>query len=84
MSQYEKLMLKILIGNQDSNISFSELQKMLNLLGFECRIKGDHFIYTRNDIPEILNIQPKGNKAKAYQVRQVRTIILKYKLGGDA
>lgn len=82
MSQYEKLMLKILLGNQDSSIGFSELQKVLDVLGFQCRIKGDHFIYTKNGIPEILNIQPKGNKAKAYQVKQVRNIIIKYKLGG--
>lgn len=82
MSQYEKMMLKILLGNQDSSISFSELQKILDVLGFQCRIKGDHFIYTKNGIPEILNIQPKGNKAKAYQVKQVRNIIIKYKLGG--
>ena len=72
MSQYEKTLLKILLGNQDSNINFSELQKILDILGFDCRIKGDHFIYTKDDIPEILNIQPKGNKAKAYQVKQVR------------
>ena len=82
MSQYEKMMLKILLGNQDSSISFSELQKVLDVLGFQCRIKGDHFIYTKNGVAEILNIQPKGNKAKAYQVKQVRNIIIKYKLGG--
>lgn len=82
MSQYEKLLLKILLGNQDSSISFVELQKVLDILGFQCRIKGDHFVYTKNGIPEIVNIQPKGNKAKAYQVKQVRNIIIKYKLGG--
>ncbi len=83
MSQYEKMMLKILLGNQDSSISFSELQKVLDVLGFQCRIKGDHFIYTKNGVAEILNIQPRGNKAKAYQVKQVRNIIIKYKLGGS-
>ncbi|MCC8069630.1 MAG: type II toxin-antitoxin system HicA family toxin [Ruminococcus sp.] len=82
MSQYEKLMLKILIGTQDTNINFSEIQKILEILGFNCRIKGDHFIYTKDGIQEILNIQPKGNKAKAYQVKQIRNIIIKYKLGG--
>ena len=82
MSQYEKLLLKILLGNQDSSISFAELQKVLDVLGFQCRIKGDHFVYTKDGIPEIINIQPKGNKAKAYQVKQVRNIIIKYKLGG--
>lgn len=42
MSQYEKLMLRILCGMQDNNIAFSDLQKVLTLLGFVVRIKGDH------------------------------------------
>ena len=83
MSQYEKLLLRILCGTQDSNITFSDLQKVLTILGFVVRIKVDHFIYTRDDIAEIINIQPKGNKAKPYQVKQVRNLILKYQLGGD-
>jgi len=33
------------------------------------------------DIAEKPNIQKSGNKAKPYQVKQVRNIILKYKLG---
>ena len=83
MRQYEKLLLRILCGTQDSNVAFSDLQKVLTILGFVVRIKGDHFIYTRDDIDEIINIQPKGNKAKPYQVKQVRNLILKYQLGGD-
>lgn len=83
MSQYEKLLLRILCGTQDSNVAFSDLQKVLTILGFVVRIKGDHFIYTRDDIDEIINIQPKGNKAKPYQVKQLRNLILKYQLGGD-
>lgn len=83
MSQYEKLLLRILCGTQDSNVAFSDLQKILTLLGFAVRIKGDHFIYTRDDVEEIINIQPKGNKAKPYQVKQVRNLILKYQMGGD-
>ena len=83
MSQYEKLLLSVLSGRRDGNILFRDLQKLLDYLGFSVRIKGDHFIYYQEGIEEILNIQPEGNKAKAYQVRQVRNIILKYKLGGD-
>ena len=82
MSKYEKLFMSIMSGTQDSSISFSDLQKVLTLLGFTVRIKGDHFIYTKDGIEEIINIQPAGNKAKPYQVKQVRNIILKYKLGG--
>jgi len=80
MSTIEKLLLSVMSGRQDSNIKFVDLQKLLNALGFKCRIKGDHFIYWKEDVEEIINIQPTGNKAKAYQVGQVRKLILKYKL----
>jgi hypothetical protein len=53
----------------------------LSDLGFSVRIKGDHHIFYKEGIEEIINLQPlKNGKAKAYQVKQVRTIILKYKL----
>jgi len=83
MSQYEKLLLSILSGARDKSILFADLRAVLDRLGFQCRIKGDHFIYTRDGMEEIINIQPVGNKAKPYQVKQVRNIILKYQLGGD-
>lgn len=82
MSQYEKLLLSILSGTRDKGLLFSDLQAILERLGFQCRIRGDHFIYTRDDVEEIINIQPAGSKAKPYQVKQVRNIILKYQLGG--
>ena len=56
---------------------------MLKYLGFEERIKGSHHIFSRNGVEEILNIQPKKSKAKPYQVKQVRNIILKYRLRGE-
>lgn len=83
MSQYEKLLLSILSGTRDKNLLFSDLQTVLDRLGFQCRIKGDHFIYTKAGVEEIINIQPAGNMAKPYQVKQVREIILKYQLGGS-
>jgi hypothetical protein len=50
-------------------------------LGFSVRIKRDHHIYYREGIEEIINLQPlKDGKAKAYQVKQVRVMIFKYKL----
>lgn len=39
---------------------------------------------TREGVAEILNLQPRGAQAKAYQVKQVRHVILKHKLGGLA
>lgn len=83
MSKYSKLFLQIMSGTQDCNINFGDLQKALTLLGFTVRIKGDHFIYFKDGVDEIINIQPNGNKAKPYQVKQVRNIILKYRLGGN-
>lgn len=67
-------------GKQDKNIKFRDLQKLLTVLGFDCRIKGDHFIYYYKDLPENLNIQPIGNMAKPYQVKQIREYLLKYHL----
>lgn len=80
MPTIEKLMQSILSGTKDSNIKFMDLQKILDILGFYHRVKGDHFIYYKDGIQEIINIQPIGNKAKAYQVKQIRNLILKYKL----
>ena len=80
MGKLENILVAILRGSSDNNITFSDLRFTLESLGFEVRIKGDHFIHTKPCIAEIINIQPTGNKAKAYQVKQVRNLILKYKL----
>ncbi len=81
MAKHEKIFEQILLGAADANIAFSDLRGLLRALGFDERIRGDHHILTREGVAEIINIQPKGSKAKPYQVRQVRTIILRYKLG---
>ncbi|HSV96379.1 MAG TPA: type II toxin-antitoxin system HicA family toxin [Spirochaetota bacterium] len=83
MSQFEKLLNKILTGRHDKNIEFQELCGVLQRLGFSERIKGDHHIYYKDNVVEIINIQPLGSKAKPYQVKQVRNVITKYKLGDD-
>ena len=80
MATVNKIMQSILSGTQDRNIKFIDLQRILYALGFECRIRGDHFIYWKDGIQEIINIQPDGNKAKAYQVKQIRNIIVKYQM----
>ncbi len=83
MSQLDKLLAKILSGTSDSNIPFAQMCQLLRRLGFEERIRGSHHIFTKEGIEEILNLQPKGSQAKAYQVKQVRAVILKYQLGGQ-
>ena len=79
----EKTLQTVLSGRQDKNIRFNDLRNLVLKLRFKERIKGDHFIYKRKDIPERINIQPDGNMAKSYQVRQIRNLIIKYKLGGE-
>lgn len=70
-------------GSSDANINFHDLCGLLKRLGFAERIRGSHHIFTREDVLEILNLQPKNGKAKPYQVKQVRGVILKYRLAGD-
>jgi predicted RNA binding protein YcfA (HicA-like mRNA interferase family) len=81
MNPYNKVLSRILSGASDANISFIEMFKLLTELGYNKRIRGSHHIFSKDDVEEILNLQPKGSKAKPYQVKQVRNIILKYKLG---
>lgn len=80
MGKYEKLITQILSGRSDANILFSELRYLLLKLGFEERVRGSHHIFTKNGVEEILNLQPDGAKAKPYQVKQVRNIVLHYRL----
>ena len=80
MSKQAKLLEKILSGTADANIPFAGLCQLLQRLGFEVRIRGSHHILSKEGVEEILNLQPKGAAAKPYQVRQVRNVILKYRL----
>ena len=80
MGKTTKLLEKILIGKSDQNIRFSELCNLLTSFGFKVRIRGSHYIYFKDGILEIINIQEISGYCKAYQVKQFREIIIKYKL----
>ena len=50
---------------------------LLHALGFDERRRGSHRIFTKQGIPEIINLQPRADRtAKPYQVRQVRNVVL--------
>jgi len=83
MRRYNKLIFQILRGTSDANIAFTDLVNLLKHLGFDMRIKGSHHVFRKDGVIEKVNLQKEGSKAKPYQVRQVRNIILKYKLGGN-
>ncbi len=84
MTSFEKTLERVLKGTSDANIRFADLRTVLTTLGFQERLKGSHHIFSREGVEEILNLQPIGSKAKAYQVKQVRAVILKYGLASHA
>jgi hypothetical protein len=81
MSKHEKTRQQILDGRHDATIRFDDLRGLLLHLGFAERIRGSHHIFVREGVDEILNLQPRGAMAKPYQVKQVRNVILRYRLG---
>lgn len=80
MGRKEKTYKKVMAGQSDKSIDFEDFRYMLIVLGFRERIKGDHHFMSMEGIVERINIQPLSGKAKAYQVKQVRDIIKKYRL----
>ena len=56
-------------------------RSLLERLGFEERIRGSHLLFRKAVIEERINLRRDGNNAKPYQVKQVRFVILKHKLG---
>jgi len=46
-------------------------------------MRGSHHLFRKSGITELINLQREGSKAKVYQVRQVRAVLLKYRLAGE-
>ncbi|MGB7284512.1 MAG: type II toxin-antitoxin system HicA family toxin [Candidatus Acidiferrum sp.] len=84
MARVNKLLDQILRGGADANIPFFGMVQLLKRLGFQERIKGGHHIFSRDGVAEILNLQPHSGKCKPYQVKQVRNVIINYRLAGEA
>lgn len=82
MAKRDTLLARVLSGSADANIPFDGLRGLLRRLGFDERIRGSHHIFTKGTVEEILNLQPRGQNAKPYQVKQVRGVIVKYRLAG--
>lgn len=83
MGKYDNILQKIVHGQSDANILFADLRQLLLRLEFQERICGDHHIFSKDGIADILNIQPIGAMAKSYQIKQVRQLIVRYRLGLD-
>jgi len=76
-----KTLRRLLSGTSDAAIGFDDLCSLLESLGFDKRVKGSHHLFRKAGVEERINLQREGNNAKPYQVKQVRAVILKYKLG---
>jgi len=77
MSRYEKIWQRIVSGRSDRNIGFDDLVWLFEHRGFKSRRSGSHIIFTKPGIRERITLQPEGSKAKEYQVRQVRAILIR-------
>jgi hypothetical protein len=81
MGKADKLLVQIMGGKADANIGFDDLVHLLRRMGFEMRVSGSHHMFRMAGVEEKINLQRDGNEAKPYQVKQVRNVILKYRLG---
>lgn len=74
-------LLRRLYSGAVNNVSFSDFTDLVRGYGFELeRIKGSHHIFLHPEIPDILDLQPIGREAKAYQLRQFLRIVAYYNI----
>jgi hypothetical protein len=75
-----KTLRQLLSGRADATIRFDDLCALLESLNFEKRVKGSHHLFRKPGVEEHINLQRDGSHAKPYQVKQVRAVLLRYKL----
>jgi hypothetical protein len=76
----DKVLEQVLRGTSDASIAFRDLRNLLLRLGFDERTTGGHHMFRKTGVRELINLQKEGKNAKPYQVRQVRAVIVQYKL----
>jgi len=82
LGKHDKIKARVASGTANANLSFADICAMLPHEGFANKtIAGSHHVFTRPDVPDIINLQPgKDGKAKPYQVKQVAAILQAYPL----
>ena len=74
-----KLLQKTIDGSK--NIRFTEMVNLVEGFGFKLtRTDGSHHIFSRPDIPELVNLQDVKGQAKPYQIRQFLKLVEKHNL----
>jgi predicted RNA binding protein YcfA (HicA-like mRNA interferase family) len=76
-----KILQRVLSGTSDASIRFDDLCTLLEGLGFQKRVKGSHHLFRKSGVEQMISLQRDGNNAKIYQVKQVRAILQKHRLG---
>ena len=83
VSESEKLLVRILAGHLgDKNIPFEGMCRLLRHIGFEERTRGKSLHLHQGRSGRNPQSPDQAGRAKPYQVKQVRQVILKYRLGG--
>jgi predicted RNA binding protein YcfA (HicA-like mRNA interferase family) len=73
-------LLKNIIGGS-KNIRFTDMINLVKGFGFDlARTEGSHHIFSRSDIPELVNLQDVKGQAKPYQIRQFLKLVEKHNL----
>lgn len=82
MGHLEKIIkLQEKLEKSQSNVSFSDLCKLAEMVGFSFdRQNGSHKVYRHEKYPGIMNFQDVKGKAKPYQVKQLLTFISEHNL----
>jgi len=81
--QCSEFMLKLLTYKNGTDIDFIELCAFLKYLGFSLKIKSNHYIFTRDGVEEIINIQPARDNVKPSHIEQIKNIIIKYNANNE-
>ena len=74
-----RLLRSILAGSR--NVRFADLVNLVEGFGFRlARTDGSHHIFSRSDIPELVNLQSVKGQAKPYQIRQFLKLVERHSL----
>lgn len=76
----KRLLVRLARGDV-ANVSFSDMQRLVEAFGFELRrTGGSHHVFVHPELRELVNLQEVRGQAKPYQVRQFLRLVERYAL----
>ncbi len=71
----KKLLQRLAQGNLQ-NVTFADFVNLVEAFGFKLlRTSGSHHIFGHPGIPQLVNLQDVGGRAKPYQIRQFLRLV---------